>query len=182
MKKKIIYFITTTLILGFSIDNNAYAEKTNNYNNEVVKLQLNNNSSFYDFSTKNTVHNLNNNSHISNNSDFNPAFMNFIIPGFTQFYYGEPLKGFLFLLGTLLSPIWISPLINVANTLQGVATGSLGTAGNAFAGIWVIFIPPIIYIWSLIDANTMVYERSKLSKSSVKNENLFDVALFSKDF
>lgn len=175
MKKLLTYILITTLILGFSIDNNAYAEKMNNYNIEVIKLQSEYSYSFSDFSIKNTVQTLNsNNFEIAKryenesrvNNDFTPLLVNFIIPGYTQFYYGDTAKGMWFLGGTIL-PIVLFPV-----------------STNLFyiAGALIVYIIPIAYIWSLIDAYSMVSERSRLSKAPLKNNNLFDIALFSKDF
>lgn len=169
MKKLLTYTVITTMISCFSYVNPSFAD-TQVKNDNVIKLDLKENNTFNLALTDKILSE--NNKSIPNN-EYNPFFMNFILPGYTQFYYGDALKGSLFFGGTILA--FILP------TLLQVATSG-NYSNNRNLSIFIDPLLPCIYIWNLLDAGFMAYNKQKSNKVSVKNDNLFNVALLSRDF
>ncbi|MFN8672024.1 MAG: hypothetical protein U0457_08075 [Candidatus Sericytochromatia bacterium] len=186
MKKIIIYTLLTSLITSFSINKNAYAEKITNYNNEIVKLELNNKNLFPEYFLKNDIQilNANNSNETLTENDFNPTFINLIIPGFTQFYYGDTTKGILFFATSALVLLFITPLSKIVSIFL---MGGNGSNWEFMNGVFILVpIAIISYIWGLTDANYMyikhMINNANKNKVSLNKNNVFNIALFSKDF
>lgn len=148
MKK---FFIIVFTFFFFASNQISYSKNLNIIENER-NIIINN-----EFKYNNNVELINYS--LNKNKDFNPLFVNLIIPGFTQIYYGEQEKGIFFFLGTIFSfviPHYLKPLSRSYSQLFILI-------------ILEVILAPIIYVWSLLDASFMIEN----------NKNNFDYTSFS---
>ncbi|MFN8670625.1 MAG: hypothetical protein U0457_00890 [Candidatus Sericytochromatia bacterium] len=173
MKKILTYSVVLSMILSFSMDESAYAIDYKQNIEQSISIDLKDNNFISKISEDNKVFLANNTSEVLKN-DFNPFFLNFIIPGFTQFYYGDVLKGSLFIGGIALS--FILPIVLLNSVAKGGAEGGLLL-------FWIpMIVSPILYVWSIVDASFMVNERKDNKKVSLKDENLINISFLEKNF